>query len=348
MPASRKVEFGFFLALLLAAATLSFFILKPYLSALFIAAIISIAFYPVHAAVRRRIRLESAAALVTLLLLFLAVLIPATLFGFFVFEDARELYTAAIHDARSLDALERFIEPVERALKAFFPAMSLDVSAYVRQGLSFLVGNLGSVFSGAVHLAIQFFVVLLALYVLLRNGSALHAFILRLSPLANEYDERILARLRGAINTVVKGKLLIVLIQGALAAVGFVIFGVPYPMLWSVLVLAVALIPAVGPSLVFVPLAAYFFLAGQVGTAVGLFVWGLAGVSVIDNLLSPILLEKGLDMHPLLILLSVLGGLAFFGPIGFLAGPVTLALFFALLDLYPALIGSNGGDTPRS
>lgn len=343
MPTTRKVEFGFFLVALIGVAALSFFVLKPYLSGLFIAAIIAIAFYPVHEWVRRRVRTEALAALVSLLLLFLVILIPVTLFGFFLFENAQNLYRAAIDDTRALAALQGLAEPIEGILGAILPGLSLNVSEYVRQGLSFLVGNLGSVFSGAIQVGVQFIVMLFALFVLLRHGPALYAFILRVSPLSNEYDERILRQLRSAVNAVVKGKLLIVLIQGALAAAGFVIFGVPYPMIWSALVFLAGLIPAIGTALVFLPLSAYFFIVGHSGTALGLLIWGLVVVGLVDNLLSPLLLEKGLNMHPLLILLSILGGLAFFGPVGFLAGPVTLALLFALLDLYPVLVGKEEG-----
>jgi predicted PurR-regulated permease PerM len=161
-----------------------------------------------------------------------------------------------------------------------------------------------------------------------------------LSPLANEYDERILRRLEDAISSVVKGKLLIVLIQGILASVGFWLFGIPHPVLFGALTSLAALIPFVGVAVVFVPAVLYLFFAGSVGAAAGLLVAGII-IGSVDNVLGPILFERGLQLHPLLILLSVLGGLAFFGPIGFLAGPVALSLLVALLDIYPLLFTKN-------
>ena len=122
-----------------------------------------------------------------------------------------------------------------------------------------------------------------------------------------------------------------------LASLAFFAFGLPHPVLWGALTSFAALIPMVGVALVFVPTIAYLFLSVGVGSAAGLLVSGVV-IGAADNILGPILFEKGLQMSPLLILLSVLGGFAFFGPVGFLAGPVTLSLLFALLDLYPLLV----------
>jgi predicted PurR-regulated permease PerM len=83
-----------------------------------------------------------------------------------------------------------------------------------------------------------------------------------------------------------------------------------------------------------VPGIIYLFISGSVGHAVGLLIWGLLAVGLIDNILGPMLMNKGIDIHPLLILLSVIGGIIFFGAIGFILGPLVFALFFALLDIY--------------
>ena len=108
------------------------------------------------------------------------------------------------------------------------------------------------------------------------------------------------------------------------------------PVRWGAAAMLAALIPAVGVALVFVPAVVYLFYVGGALAAGGLLIFGVF-VGVVDNLLAPVLFERGLRIHPLLILLSILGGLAFFGPVGFLAGPVALSLLFALLDIYPLL-----------
>ncbi len=336
MYSTRNIELGFFIFILAVAATLSFFVLKPYLGALFIAVVLAVVFYPVAEACGKRISSKNGATLCALLFLFLVVLIPATLFGFLIFNDAKDLYRSISLGAINLKELDDVVAPLEQKIQQFFPEAQIAPSEYLRDGLSFVVGNLGEAFSALARLALKFGIMLLALFFLLRDGASLKQFVLAISPLANNYDERILGRLQDAVVSVVKGKLLIVLLQGVISALVFFFFGLPHPMLLGAAVSLAALVPFVGVALVFLPAALSLFLFGSTAAAILLLVAGVI-IGTIDNFLGPILYEKGLKMSPLLILLSVLGGLAFFGPVGFLAGPITLALFFVLLEIYPSL-----------
>lgn len=333
----RKVELSFFFVLTACVATVSFFVFKPYLGALFVALVFSVVFRPLFEALYKKIRNAGASSALTLAILFLVILIPATLFGFFIFDDAERLYESAREGTPLLDRLDATLLPFEGYLQEIVPNAKLHLSEYVSTALSFLVDNFGSVFRGSIRLVFHTLIMLLALFYFLRDGAKFRNYIISLSPLANEYDERILQRLETAISSVVKGKLLIVLIQGILASIGFFIFGVPHPVLWGALASLSALIPMVGVALVFVPAVIYLFVSASVVAAAGLLVSGVV-IGTVDNILGPLLFEKGLQMPPLLILLSVLGGFVFFGPVGFLAGPVTLSLLFALLDIYPLLV----------
>ena len=336
MPTTRKIELSFFFLLVAITATASFFIIKPYLGALFVAVVFAIVFHPFFKAVHKRVRQEGLASFLTIIFLFFVILIPAALFGFFIFDDARSLYESAGAGISIVNGLDANLAPVERYLQAVIPGFEINIAEYADAALSFLVGNFGSVFTRAVGMVFQTFIMLFALFFLFRDGEKFRSYVVALSPLANEYDERILKRVETAISSVVKGKLLIVFIQGILASIGFFVLGVPNPVLWGALTSLAALIPAVGVALVFVPLAIYLFATGGAGAALSLVVFGVV-VGSIDNFLGPVLYEKGLLMHPLFILLSVLGGIALFGPIGFLAGPVVLSLLLALLDIYPML-----------
>jgi predicted PurR-regulated permease PerM len=104
--------------------------------------------------------------------------------------------------------------------------------------------------------------------------------------------------------------------------------------LWGSFAVVAALIPGFGTALVIVPGVIYLFFASTTLHAIGLLIWGILGVGLIDNYLGPLLVNRGVHIHPFLILLSVMGGLVFFGPIGFIAGPLLVALLFALLEIY--------------
>jgi len=140
------------------------------------------------------------------------------------------------------------------------------------------------------------------------------------------------------VNSVVKGSLIVGVVQGVLTGVGFALFGVPNPALWATIAAIASLIPTIGTGLVLIPGISYLFLVGASSNAIGLIIWGVFAVGLVDNFLGPKLIERGVKIHPFLILLSVLGGIGLFGPIGFLAGPLILSWLFALLDMYPALI----------
>ncbi len=340
MLTARKVELAFFSLLAVATATVSFFIFKPYVGALFVALVFAIVFRPVHEAVFARTRLAGFSACLTLLFLLLVVLTPATLFGFFIIDDAQRLYQSLSADGVMTGRLDAAFLPVERYLQGLVPDIQIRASDYLNGALSFLIDNFGGVFRRAVGFVFKTFIMLLALFYLFRDGKQFRSYIISLSPLTNEYDERILKRLEGAITSVVQGKLMIIFIQGIFASIGFWLFGLPHAVLLGALVSLAALIPAVGVGLVFIPVILYALATGGTALAIGLLVFGVA-LGAVDNVLGPVLYERGLQTHPLLILLSVLGGLAFFGPVGFLAGPVALSLLVALLDIYPLLFSKN-------
>ncbi len=159
-------------------------------------------------------------------------------------------------------------------------------------------------------------------------------FAVVLSPLSHEDDEILFGRLERAINSVIKGNLSIALIQGIIAAVGFTIFGLPNSVIWGTLTAFAALIPGVGTSLVVIPAVIYLFFASGMFPAIGLLVWGVLAVGLIDNFLGPKLIGSGMRLHPLFVLFAVLGGISLFGAIGIFLGPLTLAFLVALVSVY--------------
>ena len=133
------------------------------------------------------------------------------------------------------------------------------------------------------------------------------------------------------------------LIQGILTAVGFTFFGIPNATLWGSVAAITALIPGIGTALVLLPAILYLYFSGETLFAVGLLLWGMTAVGLVDNFLGPKLVERGMRLHPFLILLSVLGGVGFFGPLGFLLGPLVLSLLFALIEIYFAIKKEHEG-----
>lgn len=339
MPASRRVEIGFFFILAAITALLTFFILKPYLSALFLAAVFTIAFHPLYAKLLALTGGRAGfSAILTVLALVLIIIIPVFFFGFFIFRDAQDFYRGLSNGGFDRGIIFAWTEYLQNFVRQFSPGFSLDIIGYFRQVFGLFVQNLGSLFGKVFTVLLQLLLVLLGVFYFLRDGKKFSAHLIFLSPLSDNYDQTILTKFETAVNSVVKGALAIAFIQGVLSGIGFALFGVPSPMLWGAVAAIAALIPGIGTALVIAPAIVYLFFFSSSFSALGLLIWGTVAVGLIDNILAPLLIERSLKIHPFLILLSVLGGLALFGPVGFLAGPVTLALLFSLFDIYPLLL----------
>jgi predicted PurR-regulated permease PerM len=178
------------------------------------------------------------------------------------------------------------------------------------------------------------FLLIFMVFFMLRDSEKIKAALMDLSPLSKDYEHILLAKIESAIAGVVTGSFLIALIQGLVATVGFTIFGVPNPILWGALTVIAALVPTVGTSLSMIPAVLYLLITGHIGAGIGLLIWGALAVGLIDNVVSPKLVGSKLKMHPLLVLLSIIGGLQAFGFLGFLFGPILMAVFLTLLDIY--------------
>jgi predicted PurR-regulated permease PerM len=191
-------------------------------------------------------------------------------------------------------------------------------------------GLLSNVFNFFLFLFLFFFTI----FFIFRDGQSIKQVIMDVSPIAQQQEYILFKKVGAAVDGVVKGAFLTALIQGAAATVGFQIFGVPHPILWGLFTIMAALVPSIGTSLSIVPAVIYLLLTGHIAAAIGLAIWGAVAVGLIDNLVGPKIIGSRTQLHPLLVLISVLGGLQVFGFVGFLLGPIIMAIFVALVDMY--------------
>lgn len=338
---TRIAGLYFLVALLLGTIVLSYFIFEPFLAPLFLAAVFASVLQPLYHRILSKLPLwPSLSALLTVLITVVCILVPLVFVGAQIGSEARDLYTGFRGgDARALVqnaafGLESAVVSYVPAARGFSENLSENLSSYAETALQWVIQHVGSAATGVAGVFLKFFLFFIALYYLLRDGAKLKAKLVELSPLRDMYDEQIFDRLELAVNSVIKGNLTIALLQGILTGIGFAIFGVPNSFLWGTVAALAALIPGLGTGLIFVPTVLFMFFTGNEPAALGLAIWGLLAVGLIDNFLGPQLIGRGVNLHPLLVLLSVLGGLAFFGPIGLFLGPLSISLLFAFLSIY--------------
>ena len=343
--ASAKLQLQFLLIILAGALILSFLVISPFLTPLALAAVFAVMLQPLYRTLLRRSGNRKAlAAGATLLFSFVCILIPLALLGTQIFRESTQLYNSLAQGDNTQNLVVNAIQSIGNTSESivpgtgdFFTHLSNNLDVYVKQGLVWLSGHLGAALSGISVLLLNLFIFFIALYYLLRDGPRLIQSLITLSPLDDRDDRIVFDRLELAVNSVMKGSLMIAGLQGVLTAIGFALFGVPNSILWGTVTVVAALIPGIGTALVLIPGIIYLFVTGSTAPAIGLLVWGVLAVGLIDNFLAPKLVGSGMRMHPLLVLLAVLGGIALFGPVGIFLGPLCISLLLALITVYTYL-----------
>ena len=222
-------------------------------------------------------------------------------------------------------------------IDAFAGPFGINLNDYVIQLLGSFVSNLGAILSRLVTVVWVFFLALFTLYYLLKDGDRLKDAVIEVIPLPKKHTDEIFNKLNEVASSVVMGSLLAAVGYGILIGIGFMLFGLPNPVLWGAASAIAALVPVIGVLLVVVPAIVSLLLTGSTATAIGFAIWMLIVGIFMENFLRPQLIGHRAKVHPLLLLMSVLGGLALFGATGILLGPLALSLLLTLLEIYPKL-----------
>jgi len=335
----NRHSFYFLLLALGASCLVVYFIARPFFGPLILAAVFAFLFQSLYQKFLSFSKgRESLAALAATALAIFLVMVPIVLLGTQIFKESNQLYHSLTSGSEG--SFAEFMGDIVGRVRAILPIpqnFELDFNEYARQGLEALIQNLGAVFSGVAKILLNAFVFLVAFFFFLKDGHKLKKYFVDLSPLSDSDDELIATRLKLAVSAAVKGNLAIGLIQGALTGIGFAIFGVPNAALWGGVAAIAALLPGVGTALVIAPAIIFLFLTGNTFGGIGLLAWGVAAVGLVDNFLGPRLVGRGMQLHPLVVFIAVMGGLAFFGPLGFLLGPLAVSVCLALIDIYSSL-----------
>ncbi len=341
MARGRIIEYTFFFSTLALVGYIAWQIFFPFLTALALSAITVIICYPMYRFILRFITRQNRtlAALLATLVVFCAVVTPVSLVSTLLVNEFVSFY-------RSLETtgqlpIDTMMTGVETTIQTYIPTFDLNLSAQIRESVSWFAGNLGTIFAGTLSVVFTFLIAMLGSFYLFKDGERLVAWMVSVSPLKDTEDNVIMDRIARSIRSVATGTVLVAILQGVAAALGFSIFGIDRPILWGTIGALGALLPGFGTATIMVPAVGYLIYIGEFGPAVGLAVWGIATMVIVDNFISPYLMSRGNNLHPFVVLLSVLGGISLFGPIGFIIGPVMVSLFMVLLELYSLYVSDD-------
>ncbi|MFZ2681785.1 MAG: AI-2E family transporter [Patescibacteria group bacterium] len=336
----------FFLLLASGIIYLYWQIISPYIIVLITAAIAAVILAPIESRIRKVVKSPKLSAVLMILLVLIAIVGPLIAISAVMVNQINDIANQTLgnpewradFDFRNLEIVDRLPEPLKQQVLAQNPA---DI---FNSALSWIQVHIGTIFSSGATALFKTGIFFICLFFFLLDRERIYKELLALSPLKDAVDRSIATRMIETVRGVVFGALVVAVTQSVVAAIGLTIFGVPGALIWAALVIITAQIPMLGNALIMGPAVAYLLLTGHEGAALGLAIWAVVAVGLIDNLLSPLIVGKRTRMHALLILLSILGGLEYFGPIGFILGPTLLAALLVVVELYKAGIIEHGAS----
>lgn len=342
MTTRTNLQRGFLLLLGAAALAFSFLIVKPFLGPIVSAGALAILFFPIHASLLRRVPTRPGlAAGLSVLFLILVIVLPTTWLIGALAAELSTAYASLKHSTAANGGLLESITAYASRPLVYFGADPADAQAQLHQFLSERLASFSGAVLGVVrgvlgNVALFLFNAVVALYVfffLLRDGKSLVARARHYLPLDHAVFDRLVSEVGHSVLANVYGVLGVALAQGSLTGLLFYFTGVHSPVFWGVVAGFFSMIPIIGPPIVWAPVAIAFALSGAWGKAILVTVFGTLVVGTADNILRPLIVSGRVQLHPLLVFISLLGGAETFGFLGLFIGPAALSVTVIILEV---------------
>lgn len=327
----------FFLAILIGMLALTWMVFRPFIIYMVTGVFVAVLALPIDKR-WERILPNRLAAIMTILTLLVLVTAPLAGLGWSLYRDVGDV--AQDISAGSLDKwADRALSVAEPWLPEQTAAernATIDrmVDAVEKQAINILRAVGESLLSALSLFAIAVTVILFVTYYILTDGERLVKYLRRAAPLPPRQVDYLFSEAGRGLRAVFVGQILTSLIQGMVGGIGFLIVGLPGVVLWSALMAVLALLPVVGAFLVWLPAGIYLLVAGKIWQGLFILAYGILVISNVDNIIRPILIGRGSGVHPIFILLGVLGGVAAFGFIGLFLGPVIVGITISVLKVW--------------
>jgi predicted PurR-regulated permease PerM len=328
LPSGERIPVLVLLAATALAIYVCYLLARPFLPSIVWALAFAVAAQPLHRWLDQRIRRPNLSAGIAVAIVAVIVVAPALYvtqsFGHEVAKGIEWLDSEGATELWQL-ALERYPRLV---------SLASWLAGDLGEGGEGQTSGVASVLTGSARVVTQLLVTFFALFYFFRDRQRILSTLRSLVPLSSAETEAIFTRVTHTIHATVYGTLVVAMAQGTLGGLMFWILDIPAPLLWGVVMALLAVVPVLGAFIVWVPATVYLALQGSWGQAALLAVWGLFVISLVDNLLYPILVGKRLRLHTLPVFFAIVGGILLFGSAGVVLGPVILAVTWALLELW--------------
>ena len=336
------------IALLLILGLLTYQILKPFLIPIAWAIVFSIIFYPVYVFTLKYTRWKSVAALLTLTIILVVILGPFSYLTYVLVSELKDL--ADYLGADKIEALESLmqhpsIKAVTDKILSVFNLTEDELNKTIIDNISKLgkemVGRITKGTTNVVTISLDFIFMVFSIFFFLRDGPEFLNKTRDYMPFSEIQKDRLVKQVRDIIISTIYGGVAVSIMQGTIAGLAFFFLGISTPVVWGLATSIASFVPLLGASSIWVPAAGYLFLKGAVLKGIILAIVGLFGISLIDNILKPIIIGGRTKMPILVIFFSVLGGIKLLGLIGLIMGPLVIALFISVIEIFRSVEGGQ-------
>lgn len=340
---AHRTTARYFLALFILTTLLMGRLLWPFASILIISLLLANLFWPVYHGLSRRIA-RHFAALVTCLLIVLLVFVPLVFLVIALSKEAVS-YAQYVRDINLAEQIKDLIQNNtwlaaaqthlnDMGFALHTDDISANLSGYASKFALFLY-NMASAWAANVMIfLVAFALMMVVIFFLLMDGHRLLDFILRLSPLPDRQNQKLIQKFQEIAAAILLGNGICGLLQGVMGGLLFVYFGFSSPVLWGMMMGLAAFMPIVGIGLVLLPAALIVFLNGHLDQAIFIVIFYLVLSMSVDYLVKPQLVGRKVNMHPLLVFLGILGGMKLFGVLGIVYGPLIITGFLTMAEIY--------------
>jgi predicted PurR-regulated permease PerM len=339
---TNKVSFGkmrslFFFSTLILLTITFLYLFKPFAYTIFWAGILAVLFYPLYIKIKEYIKNSALSSILSIVVILLFLFIPLIILVLLLLEQTIELYGLLAENPIwnnpwiiSDWIKDSSLAPIIDLLRYESGQLFLKIADWAS---TFLVNSITNVTKNSLKLIIHFFIMIYTLFFFLRDGESFLKKIMHFSPLGDVYEKMLYGKFISTTKAELKSTFIVGGIQGFLGAVLFAIVGIKAFVVWGVIMMIAAIIPALGTPIITVPAAIIMFLTGNIWQGVVLTV-GAIFIGTIDNLIRPPLVGKDIELHPLIVFFSTLGGLLLFGISGFVVGPIIASLYISFMSIY--------------
>ncbi|MEA3435516.1 MAG: AI-2E family transporter [Thermodesulfobacteriota bacterium] len=318
-------------------------LLWPFVSTIILAAVVTGIFIPVYQYFNRKCK-PFLASILTCIVIFFVIFIPIVSFVGILSKEAYGMYLMAKGAVLS-DNIQNLLEGsmVLEKTNLILSNFNINITGEeLNKAISevgrivglFLYEQARAITSNILKFLVNFFFMLLIIFYLLIDRQRLLSFVVDLSPLPDDQDEKLFQKFKGMAGAILIGNGLGGLIQGIFGGIVFAIFGIKSPFLWGVIMGLMAFIPIVGIGIIFIPAAIYLFLVGRIAAGIFFIIFYVILSGGIEYIFKPRLVGHRVQIHTLLVFLSIIGGLKLFGILGIIYGPLIVTAFLTLTDIY--------------